>query len=124
LTLKTFDPTSGTLLKYKTDKAAEVGRLIASLGTLGRHMASLPEIAEGRWCFLLSSPEHCSLLGDTETAIDASADQGTGTHTPLPEATMKDAKSVATEPKTGQGGGKKKKKGKKWIHFARMEHAR
>ncbi|KAI9759005.1 MAG: hypothetical protein M4579_002668 [Chaenotheca gracillima] len=38
LTLKTFDPASGTCLKYRTDKAAEVGRLIASLGRLGKAM--------------------------------------------------------------------------------------
>lgn len=57
LELKTYDPESGVTLKYKTDKAAEVGRLIASLGRMGRYMAALPEIAEGKsqmvveiWC--------------------------------------------------------------------------
>ena len=45
--LKTYDPESGVVLKYKTDKAADVGRLIASLGRLGRHMAALPEKEEG-----------------------------------------------------------------------------
>ena len=45
--LKTYDPESGVVLKYKTDKAADVGRLIASLGRLGRHMAALPEKQEG-----------------------------------------------------------------------------
>jgi len=54
--LKTYDPESGVALKYKTDKAAEVGRLIASLGRLGRHMAALPEIAEGECC--LSLPDY------------------------------------------------------------------
>lgn len=47
LTLKTYDPASGVVLKYKTDKAAEVGRLIGSLARLGRHMAALPEIKDG-----------------------------------------------------------------------------
>ncbi|KAK0507781.1 hypothetical protein JMJ35_009670 [Cladonia borealis] len=42
LTLKTYDPASGVCLKYSTDKAAEVGRLIAALGTCGRIMAALP----------------------------------------------------------------------------------
>ncbi|CAD0105899.1 unnamed protein product [Aureobasidium uvarum] len=46
LELKTYDPVSGTTLKYKTDKAAEVGRLIAAMGTLGREMAALPEKKE------------------------------------------------------------------------------
>ncbi|KEQ78208.1 hypothetical protein M436DRAFT_69325 [Aureobasidium namibiae CBS 147.97] len=44
LELKTFDPVSGTTLKYRTDKAAEVGRLIAAMGSLGREMAALPEV--------------------------------------------------------------------------------
>lgn len=96
--LKTYDPESGTCLKYRTGKVAEVGRLVGSLGKLGRHMAALPEVIDD-----LSAP----------------ADQGTGTHTPIPEgASSKDVKSVALESKStpqagGGGGGKKKKKGKK-----------
>ncbi|OBT72879.1 hypothetical protein VF21_08064 [Pseudogymnoascus sp. 05NY08] len=46
LTLKTYDPASGTTLKYRTDKAAEVGRLVLSLSRLGREMAGLPELKE------------------------------------------------------------------------------
>ncbi|PYH40103.1 SRP9/SRP21 family protein, partial [Aspergillus saccharolyticus JOP 1030-1] len=34
LTLKTFHPESGICLKYRTNKGAEVGRLISSLGKL------------------------------------------------------------------------------------------
>ncbi|KAK2627266.1 hypothetical protein QTJ16_003232 [Diplocarpon rosae] len=44
LTLKTYDPASGTTLKYQTNKAAEVSRLIQILGRLARPMAGLPEI--------------------------------------------------------------------------------
>ena len=47
LELKTYDPISGTTLKYKTDKAAEVGRLVAAMGSLGREMAALPEVKGG-----------------------------------------------------------------------------
>ncbi|EME86237.1 uncharacterized protein MYCFIDRAFT_131958 [Pseudocercospora fijiensis CIRAD86] len=47
LTLKTYDPASGVVLKFQTDKAAHVGRLINSLGRAGRHMAALPEQQEG-----------------------------------------------------------------------------
>ncbi|KAL2046738.1 hypothetical protein ABVK25_011568 [Lepraria finkii] len=47
LTLKTYDPISGTCLKYETDKAAEVGRLVAALGSCGRVMAALPAKEEG-----------------------------------------------------------------------------
>jgi hypothetical protein len=45
--LKTYDPASGVTLKFKTDRAAEVGRLINGLGRVGRHMAALPEKHEG-----------------------------------------------------------------------------
>ncbi|KAL8930123.1 MAG: hypothetical protein Q9172_000208 [Xanthocarpia lactea] len=47
LVLKTYDPASGVCLKYKTDKAAEVGRLVAALGRCGRTMAGLPPKDEG-----------------------------------------------------------------------------
>lgn len=41
LILKTTDPASGVCLKYKTAKAAEVGRLVQMLGSLGRNMGGL-----------------------------------------------------------------------------------
>jgi hypothetical protein len=41
LILKTYDPVSGTCLKYKTDKSAEVGRLVSSLGGLGKRSLGL-----------------------------------------------------------------------------------
>jgi hypothetical protein len=47
LTLKTYDPDSGVCLRFKTDKAADVGRLVGGLGRLGRHMAALPQKTEG-----------------------------------------------------------------------------
>ncbi|KAF2489674.1 hypothetical protein BU16DRAFT_531190 [Lophium mytilinum] len=93
-TLKTYDPDSGTCLKYQTNKAAEVGRLVGSLGKLARVMAALPEVVED---------------------LNAPIDQ-TGTHTPVPEGTGKDVKvGDAKGPPGGgaAGGGKKKKKGKK-----------
>ncbi|KAI0433988.1 signal recognition particle 9 kDa protein-domain-containing protein [Xylaria sp. FL1042] len=46
LTIKTYDPHSGACLKYRTTKAAEVSRLILSLGQLGRKMAALPADAD------------------------------------------------------------------------------
>ncbi|KAF2838133.1 hypothetical protein M501DRAFT_856095 [Patellaria atrata CBS 101060] len=48
ITLKTWDPLSGACLKYQTNKAAEVGRLISALGKLARTMAALPEIPGGK----------------------------------------------------------------------------
>ncbi|KAF2706090.1 hypothetical protein K504DRAFT_387046 [Pleomassaria siparia CBS 279.74] len=89
-TLKTYDPISGACLQYETTKAAEVGRLIGSLGRLGRYMAALPEVAE-------------ELSVSTENA---------GISTPAVEKDTK-AGASAADPKAGGGGGKKKKKGKK-----------
>ncbi|KAL1626901.1 hypothetical protein SLS56_006629 [Neofusicoccum ribis] len=90
LILKTYDPASGVCLKYQTTKAAEVGRLIASLEKLSRTMAALPDVS------------------DDVAMLDApAAEQGTGTNTPNPEPAAK------PDSKPAQGGGKKKKKGKK-----------
>ncbi|KAK0711561.1 signal recognition particle 9 kDa protein-domain-containing protein [Lasiosphaeris hirsuta] len=86
LVLKTYDPVSGTALKYKTAKAAEVGRLVQMLGTLGRRMAALPEVVV------------------VPVAEDA-GEGGSGVQTPVP---------VEGPPGGGQAGGKgKKKKGKR-----------
>lgn len=100
LTLKTFDPVSGVCLKYRTDKEREVGRLIASLGRLGRHMAALP---------------------DTDPPQDAagSGTAGAGADVEMADASAAaDGKPAATQSGSGQGGGgagggKKKKKGKR-----------
>ncbi|KAL2029217.1 hypothetical protein VTO58DRAFT_110247 [Aureobasidium pullulans] len=86
LELKTYDPISGTTLKYKTDKAAEVGRLVAAMGSLGREMAALPEVK-----------------GDI-TMTDAD-------ETPVVEAAATPATAQQQQPQST--GGKKKKKGKK-----------
>ena len=47
LELKAYDPESGVVLKFKTNRAAEVGRLMLGLGSLGRYMAALPVKEEG-----------------------------------------------------------------------------
>ncbi|EKG17369.1 Signal recognition particle SRP9 subunit [Macrophomina phaseolina MS6] len=90
LTLKTYDPASGVCLKYQTTKAAEVGRLINSLERLARTMAALPDVSE-----------------DIAMADAPAPEQGTASNTPNPEPTAK------SDSKPAQGGGKKKKKGKK-----------
>ncbi|CAA9959405.1 signal recognition particle srp9 protein [Pyrenophora teres f. maculata] len=91
-TLKTYDPASGTSLKYETNKGAEVGRLIGNLGRLGRHMAALPELAEE------------SAGGEGASASAPQADESG--HVKMGGA--------PADPKAGTGtGGKKKKKGKK-----------
>lgn len=69
LTLKTYDPESGVVLKFKTDRAAEVGRLINGLGRLGRHMAALPQRTEGRASIMLSSSHGPGLQLDLQTQL-------------------------------------------------------
>jgi len=60
LEVRAYDPTSGVVLKYSTNKQQDVGRLIASLGRLGRHMAALPETAEGSFTM-------CDTFGEMES---------------------------------------------------------
>ncbi|QDS77314.1 hypothetical protein FKW77_004682 [Venturia effusa] len=94
LTVKSYDPVSGVCLRYKTSRGWEVGRLVANLGRLGRHMAALPEVVE-----------------DTTASDTLKKEDNTGSrpHTPVP-----DGSRPPTDAKAGQGGGgKKKKKGKK-----------
>jgi hypothetical protein len=93
LTLKTYDPVSGTTLKYQTIKAAEVARLIQILGRLARPMAGLPEVKE-----------------DAAMAESAVADVGSGVATPALETPTAGGKGGG---QGGAGGKKGKKKGKK-----------
>lgn len=84
--LKTFCPESGVVLKYRTDKAAEVGRLIGQLGRMGRAMGGMEQSAAEKDVEMVDAQEPVTHA----TAAAASGAQG------------------------GQGaGGKKKKKGKK-----------
>lgn len=79
-------------MKYRTEKAAEVGRLIATLGRLGRDMAGLPEAED-------------TPMEDVKEETADAAQEGTA----VPQAAEKPvaaAKEVA-------GASKKKKKGKK-----------
>lgn len=109
LELKTYDPSSGTTLKYKTSKAAEVGRLIATLGSLGRDMAALPEMQQGMPFEPTATGSYGVLTGNTDVQMtDAPA---SGNDTPVPDvATPAAATEVTKQQPTG---GKKKKKGKK-----------
>lgn len=85
MTLKTHDTATGVTLKYQTNKAQEVGRLMAACAKLGREMARLPELTE-----------------DVIMKDDVEAAPASGVATPVPAAASAPAQ-----------GGKKKKKGKK-----------
>jgi hypothetical protein len=93
LVIKTYDPVSGVALKYRTTKAAEVSRLIQSLGRLGRTMAALPELKDE------PMPDALPAEGGAEVTAETKAPGNTG--------------SGGSQPQQGGGGGKKKKKGKK-----------
>ncbi|KFH44170.1 hypothetical protein ACRE_050560 [Hapsidospora chrysogenum ATCC 11550] len=93
LVIKTYDPESGVVLKYRTTKAAEVSRLIqSSLGRLGRGMAAVPE------------PPAEEAMPDAPGA--GAAVEGDAAKAAAPPAQGQPASG-------GGGGGKKKKKGKK-----------
>ena len=104
LTLKTYDPVSGTCLKYKTDKAAEVGRLATSLGRCGRVMAALPVKEETQ-----------SKEKSVEETEGAAAVKTEDTKDPTNKGRSKggQAQGKGGEKGGGGGGGGKKKKGKK-----------
>ncbi|KAI0127779.1 signal recognition particle 9 kDa protein-domain-containing protein [Xylariales sp. AK1849] len=104
LVLKTYDPVTGAALKYRTTKAAEVSRLVMSLGKLSRPMAGLPELKD-------------ELMPDVPAA-----EGGSGAGTPALEksegaaaagAGAKQAQQTAGGQQSGGGGKGKKKRGKK-----------
>ncbi|KAG8530425.1 uncharacterized protein KY384_004927 [Bacidia gigantensis] len=105
LMLKCYDPAGGTCLKYQTDKAAEVGRLVAALGKCGRIMAGLP------------APEE---EGGEREAVEAEALEKANA-APLKEPGggvkgkdgPKDGKQQQNQGQGQSGAGKKKKKGKR-----------
>ncbi|KAF2158648.1 hypothetical protein M409DRAFT_71543 [Zasmidium cellare ATCC 36951] len=94
LELKTYDPESGVVLKFKTNRAAEVGRLVMSLGTLGRYMAALPVKEE-------------DVAMDDATATEQAADD---TKDAAPAAAAPSANDAKPQQGAGGGGGNKKKK--------------
>jgi hypothetical protein len=108
------------VLKFKTDRAAEVGRLIGGLGRLGRHMAALPPQADGELCTHVESmmiylADQCE---DHDVATEAQGDASV-------DATQAVKESIASQPldtkpqqnaNAGGGGGGKKKKARH-SHF-------
>jgi len=96
LELKTYNPVAGICLKYRTNKAAEVGRLITGLGKL----------ASGAKISSETAPPAGTSTADVEMtdAPAAAAPQ---------EETKPAAAGSASAAGGGGGGGKKKKKGKR-----------
>lgn len=102
LTLKTYHPESGICLKYRTDKAAEVGRLLTALGRLAKgEVIEMPTTTT-------AAPTAAVPDGDK-----MEVDSGPVAAPKLEEKTVT-AAPAATQGASGGGGGKsKKKKGKK-----------
>ena len=94
LVIKTYHADSGICLKYQTDKAQEVGRLIAGLGRLARG-----EVIE------VPVSTSAQVEGDAMD-IDAGAVK-------VEEKVSMAQQTQQTQQQGGGGGGKKKKKGKK-----------
>ncbi|MCJ1247739.1 hypothetical protein MMC30_004954 [Trapelia coarctata] len=103
IVLKSYDPVSGTCLKYRTDKTAEVGRLVAGLGRCARVMAALPpkqEEVEGKGGDGGTGAEEEDGRMEGMVSTGAGVKEGGG-------AGPKDKKAAGG--KGGAGGGKKKK---------------
>ncbi|KAI0014093.1 signal recognition particle 9 kDa protein-domain-containing protein [Xylariaceae sp. FL0662B] len=112
LTLKTYDPHSGVCLKYRTTKAAEVSRLVLSLGRLGGRMAALP------------APEAADeVMADVPAAAEAGSSRagtpavGEGAGAPAPpgktQGQGQQQQGGGAGGGAGGGGKGKKKRGKK-----------
>lgn len=104
LTLKTYDPESGICLKYRTDKAAEVGRLLTGLGRLAKGES-------------IEMPTATSTAAAAATTTDGDADKmDIDGGDAIPAGVKVEDKTITAPPAATQGGGGgkgKKKKGKK-----------
>ncbi|KAL6244066.1 hypothetical protein RBB50_008935 [Rhinocladiella similis] len=103
LTLKTFHPESGICLKYRTDKAAEVGRLLAGLGRL----------AKGEVIEVPSTTSVQVPATDAAVADKMDIDSGAGVAVPKTGDSTVAAPPAVSQTGGGGGGKGKKKKGKK-----------
>lgn len=108
LTLKTYHQESGICLKYKTDKAAEVGRLMAGLGRLAKgEIISIPKEADVALEGGASVGQAGLLSGATADKMDVDSDASK-------DVVPKTAGQMIQAGNTGGVGSKKKKKsGKK-----------
>lgn len=113
LTLKTYDPHSGACLKYRTTKAAEVGRLILCLGApLAGRMAALP-LPEAGDEVMADAPGEDREKETPVVAAAAAAAAATTTTGGGAGAGKKEAQGQTQQGGGGGGGKGKKKRGKK-----------
>lgn len=110
MTLKTYHPDSGICLKYRTDKAAEVGRLMTGLGRLAKGEIIDMGTGDGADTTTGAGVEIGSgqgLVGTDNMEVDGGAAAGAKT-----AAQMTQSGQQQQQQQSG-GGAKKKKKGKK-----------
>lgn len=101
LTLKTFHPGSGICLKYQTDKAQEVGRLMAGLGKLAKgEVIEMPSASSAN---AAAQADADAMDMDSGPVLAPKVEDKVVTGTPVGQQTQQQA----------SGGAKKKKKGKK-----------
>jgi len=108
LTLKTYNPSTGICLKYRTDKAAEVGRLISGLGKL----ASGTKILSDLGTTVAPSGRTAAPAGEINIA-DTPAEVGESGSAAIAAAAATATATAVGKAETGGKGGKSKKKGGK-----------
>ncbi len=105
LVLKTYHADSGICLKYRTDKAQEVGRLMAGLGRLAKgEIIEMPTTAGPN---ATGQVDGDAMEVDSGPVVAPKAGDKVVTATPVSQQTQ------GQQEGGGGGGGKKKKKGKK-----------
>ncbi|KAI5819545.1 signal recognition particle 9 kDa protein-domain-containing protein [Pyronema omphalodes] len=97
LTLKTYDPVSGCVIKFSTSKIADVGRLITALHKLARETVGAPELVE----------EAEKMEVDTPAENTPVAPAAVAAATPAPVAKTQ-TQQTQQAPKKKGGKGKKK----------------
>ncbi|QSZ37254.1 hypothetical protein DSL72_009348 [Monilinia vaccinii-corymbosi] len=102
LTITAFHPRSGVNLKYTTNKAAEIGRLVQIMGRLGRLMAGLPEEKEALGEIHMGDAPEVGAGPVEEKKVEGLKGQAQG-----------QGQAQAGVSAQGAGGKGKKKKGKK-----------
>lgn len=109
LTLKTYHPESGICLKYATDKAAEVGRLMTGLGRLAKgEVIELPTGPEG------DNAGAGIAIGNGANVTGGGPAQGDKMDVDVPANVEPKTVTQMAQSQQQQGGGaKKKKKSKK-----------
>ncbi|ROT42780.1 hypothetical protein SODALDRAFT_23458 [Sodiomyces alkalinus F11] len=117
LVLKTFDPTLGVTLRYRTHKAAEISRLILAVGRLSSVMAGLPEVREEE---MTDAPATAAAAATTPAGTKGEEQTSAVEAKPTAQPQQASSRSQqqpqqqqSAQGSGGGGGGKKKKKGKK-----------